>query len=91
MVPEALIDAATYHQDNRDSKISFSRKEVIEGALIDVSRNAGAVSVAMLSEVILIDGSVEMKMNTHKNMSMQLFFHLFIVLFLLLIVVLSNA
>ncbi len=57
-VPERLLDAAMYHQDYSQSKIGVSRDDVINGRLEKASERNGEIGNAMLSEVILVDGSV---------------------------------
>lgn len=57
-VPERLLDAAMYHQDCSHSKVGVSRDDVIKGSLVKAAERIGEVGNAMLSEVILVDGSV---------------------------------
>jgi len=57
-VPEQLLDAVTYHQDCSQSKVGFSRDEVIKGAIVRASERTGEVGIAVLSEISLVDGSV---------------------------------
>ena len=57
-VPYRLLDAVTYHQDNSNSITIVSRSDVIAGALIKTSEATMQPRVAVLSKVILHDGSL---------------------------------